>query len=461
MALAGMALLALGACSRPAEGPPPNVLLVVVDTLRADRLGVYGNPRGLTPFLDQLAQRGTVFANTYAATSWTCPSIATLFTSRYASQHHVNSFEASIAPDEVTLAELLAKRGYLGAGFSANLRMLEANGYAQGFAAWQAYSSDDAGGAKPRGPLLRREAMQWVQRAVADKADHGPLLLYLQYMEPHTPYQPVEPFKTKFARGAIPINEDAARAKLAALKPLSPAEVERLESLYDGEVATVDDELRSLFGELEASGFLRDSIVVITADHGEEFGEHGTFLHGLTLYNGVMRVPLIIVAPGVPGGRVVAEPVSLVDVAPTLLELTGLPPAPSFEGRSLVPLMGSAWAPQAVWAKLKQLVSTREVIGEIEPYGEQMDMRKHTQAIVRGEQKLLVTPHGNTSFYDVQNDPGEMAPLDGASIPAADRMMHALQQRRAELQTRAAVAGARAPLDDATREQLRGLGYHP
>lgn len=460
-ALAGL-LFAVGACARSGPAQPPNVLLIVVDTLRADRLGVYGNPRGLSPFLDELARRGTVFANAYAATSWTCPSVASLFTSRYASQHHVNSFEASIAPGEITLAELLAERGYVGGGFSANLRMLEANGYAQGFRQWRAFSSSDSGGIKPPGSLLRRESLAWLQRASDGAATKPPMLLYLQYMEPHTPYEPDEPFRSTFVRGNVPVNEDAARTRLAALKPLSHAEVERLESLYDGEVATVDAEMRTLFGELEKSGFLSNAVIVITADHGEEFGEHGTFLHGLTLYNGVMRVPLILVAPGFAGGRVVDEPVSLVDVAPTLLELTGLPRAPTFEGRSLVPLMRHPLSPQALWARLANAVSTREVIGEIEPYGEQMDLRKHTQAIVRGSQKLLINPHGNTFLFDVQADPGEMAPLDGASVAAADRMLHALEQRRAELQTRgvAVAAGAR-PIDDATREQLRGLGYHP
>lgn len=457
---AGLALLGLllfAACAPP----PPNVLLIVVDTLRADRLGAYGNPRGLSPFLDELASRGTVFTNAYAPTSWTCPSVASLFTSRYPSQHRVNSFEASLADAEVTLAEILAGRGYFGAGFSANMRMLEANGYAQGFQHWRAYTGQDATRIKPRGDLLRREGLAWVRQALQLPAGKPPVLLYLQYMEPHTPYDPGEPYRSTFARDDARVDDEAARAKLIDLKRLSPAEVERLESLYDGEVAAVDAEIRALFSELEQIGFLHNAVIVITSDHGEEFGEHGVMLHGLTLFNGVMRIPFIIVAPGYAGGRVVEDAVSLVDVAPTLLELTGLPRAPTFEGRSLVPLMRNPLSPPALWARLVHTLSGHDVIGEIESYGAQVDARTHTQAIVRGTSKLLVNRYDTTTLFDLQTDPGEMTPLDGTSIAAADRMQRALQQQRAELQTRSAVAGLRAPIDDATREQLRGLGYQP
>jgi arylsulfatase A-like enzyme len=453
-AAAGVVLLAaITGCAPP---PPPeilpNILLVVVDTLRADRLGVYGNKRGLSPFLDELTSRGTLFRNAYAPTSWTCPSIASLFTSRYASQHGVNSFEAVLAPDEVTVAEILAAGGYVGAGFSANLRMLEANGYAQGFGAWHAYMGGQAGGHKPRGDVLRRASLAWL-RPLSGPEARQPKLLYLQYMEPHTPYEPGEPYRSRFLRGSDAVDEKRAYTRLLGQKKMTPAEVERLESLYDGEVAAVDAELRTLFGELGRLGFLSDAVIVITADHGEEFGEHGVMLHGFTLFNGVMRIPLIIVAPGFPAGRVVEENVSLVDVAPTLLELTGMPPAPTFEGRSLVPLMRSPYSPQALWARLFRRRAP-DVIGEIEPFKGPRETRVHAQAIVGGPEKLLVDPQGQGVLYDLQKDPREIEPLQ-ASEPLAKR----LAERRAELQSRARPSALQKPIDDATREKLRALGY--
>jgi arylsulfatase A-like enzyme len=452
-------LLAASACA-PAPPPTlPNILLIVVDTLRGDRLGVNGNPRGLTPFLDQLGARGTVFTNAYAPTSWTCPSVASLFTSRYASQHHVDRFEASIADSEVTLAEILAGRGYVGGGFSANLRMLEANGYGQGFASWHAYARDEGGGVKPRGALLRRQSLTWLQPVLQNGKQ--PVLLYLQYMEPHSPYEPGEPYRSRFVHETAPVSDDVARAKLTESKPLLPAEIERLAQLYDGEVAAVDAEIRTLFDALEPSGFLRHAVVVISADHGEEFGEHGVMTHGTTLFNGVMHIPLIVVAPGYPAGRVVDDAVSLVDVAPTLLELTGTEPAPTFEGRSLVPLLRSALAPPALWARMVDIVQGHDVIAEIEPHGEAGDMRKHSQAIVRGSRKLLVDPRGDTALFDLYSDPGETTPLGGASADLASRMLSALAQRHGELKTRAAASGNIRPIDAATKEQLRGLGYRP
>lgn len=440
-----------GCAAAPAPESLPNILLVVVDTLRADRLGVYGNPRGLSPFLDELAGRGTLFRNAYAPTSWTCPSIASLFTSRYASQHGVNSFEAVLAPEEVTVAEILAGGGYVGAGFSANLRMLEANGYAQGFGAWHAYMGGAAGGHKPRGDVLRRDSVAWLQPLSGPEA-RQPKLLYLQYMEPHTPYEPGEPYRSRFLRGSDAVDEERARSRLVQQQKMTPAEIERLESLYDGEVAAVDAELRTLFGELGQLGFLNNAVIVITADHGEEFGEHGKMLHGYTLFNGVMRIPLIIVAPGLPAGRVVEENVSLVDVAPTLLELTGMPPAPTFEGRSLVPLMRSPYSPLALWARL--FGGHPDVIGEIEPFTGKVDFRVHAQAIVGGPQKLLVSPKGAGVLYDVRKDPHESEPLK----PSAE-LAQRLAARRAALALRARPSSSGTPLDDATREKLRALGY--
>jgi arylsulfatase A-like enzyme len=310
--------------------------------------------------------------------------------------------------------------------------------------------SGAAGGHKPRGDVLRRDSLEWLRRASVPGA-RQPTLLYLQYMEPHTPYEPVEPYRSAFLRGSSAVDEERARTRLVQKKKMTPAEVERLESLYDGEVAAVDAELRTLFGELGQLGFLNNAVVVITADHGEEFGEHGVMLHGYTLFNGVMRIPLIIVAPGLPAGRVVEENVSLVDVAPTLLELTGMPPAPTFEGRSLVPLMRSPYSPQALWARL--FGARPDVIGEIEPLGKP-EFRVHVQAIVGGPDKLLVTPKGESVLYDLEKDPRESEPLK-----TSENLAQRLAARRAVLASRARPSSEGKPIDDATREKLRALGY--
>jgi arylsulfatase A-like enzyme len=445
--LLALLLTAAAGCTKPT----PHVVIIVVDTLRADRLGAYGNGRGLTPFLDALARRGTRFANAYATSSWTSPSVASLLTSRYPSQHGVNALDARIADHEVTLAESLAPRGYIGGGFSGNVRLDEAHGYAQGFAHWR-MCLGPKGQLKPPARLLREASLAWVQ-PLRDQRPEAPVLLFLQFMEPHTPYRPVEPFRTRFVRGAVDTaREDIALDKLMALtwglKRLTVEEIDLLASLYDGEVATIDAELAIYFDELERAGVLPNALVVITADHGEEFAEHGEVLHGNTLFEPAIRVPLIIAGPGVPVGRVVEEPVSLIDVGPTLLELVGVARPEAWAGRSLV---GRMTAPAAGHAP-------SAVVSELAPLGGR-DFRVHERTVIAGPNKLLQKPDGNAVAYNLDDDPGEQRPRDASTPPFV-----ALGVRLDALRSAWARSGpqAAAPtVDDATKEKLRALGYHP
>ncbi len=436
----------------------PNVVLIVVDTLRADRLGAYGNRRGLTPFLDSLARRGTVFANAYAASSWTCPSVASLLTSRYPSQHGVVRFDTKLRDSEVTFAERLTDVGYLNAGFSANFRLGADYGYSQGFADWTTYMGAGEAALKPEGRVLREGVLNLLK--TREPIAGSPTLLYLQYMETHAPYEPPEPYRTKF--GLPPgdaANDHTANAKLTALgggdKGLTPPEIALLNSLYDGEVAALDTEIAALFAELDRLGFLRDAVVVITADHGEEFGEHAEFLHGLTLWNPSLRIPLIMAGPGIASGQTVTENVSLMDVGPTLLDLAGEPPEAAFEGHSLLPLMRDSGARTTT-----DHAMTGQVIIELErkhPQG--IDLRRQARAIVDGPHKLIVDAKGQAALYDLSTDPGETKPLrDMASDARTAELLDRLAQRQTHSVGQAASAAGPA-LDDATKEKLRALGY--
>ena len=455
LALLLLAALA-GGCDR---SRPPNVLLVVVDTLRADRLGVYGNPDGLTPFLDDLAQRATVFRNAYAPTSWTCPSVASLLTSRYPSQHHVVSFASQLAADEVTLAEALQPARYVGGGFSANFRLLQSLGYAQGFRHWETDAHYEG---KMRAEELHRRAFGWLDGAwTASSAQ--PALLYVQYMEPHVPYDPPQPFRGRVApRASAAADLVAMNQKLAAMDWLgiNRDDVALLESLYDGEVATVDAALRQLFAELERRGFLQDAIVVVTADHGEEFREHGGLTHGRTLYNETVRVPLLMVAPGYAGGRMVEQNVSLLDIAPTVVDLLGLPAEPRFEGHSLVPLL----APESWRGRLRAwwraTASPADVLFQLESTESGLDLREHKAGILRRSVKVLMTTGGQPEAYDLQTDPQEKHANPAAIEADASALAKVLEADRVALDGRSGVAAQAAPLDESTREKLRALGYH-
>jgi arylsulfatase A-like enzyme len=473
---------ALACASCAASGrQPPNVLVVVIDTRRADRLGVYGNERGLTPFLDALAVRGTLFEHAYAVSSWTIPSVASFFTSRYPTQHHVVTFFSRIGESEVTLAERLHGGGWTGGCFSANPNLRTDWGYGQGFdELW----SDQTPDVDVHGDTIRTQALAWLDRTW-NRRSNLPAFLYLQYMEPHTPYDPPEPFRSRFAvdEAGKPFDMDSAvreaiaralpgTAQQGSDKPLDVAEAVRtilgrgtpltkreilpFERLYDAEVATADDQVRQLFAELEKRGFLDNALVVVIADHGEEFVEHGRTSHGRTLYEESVHVPFIVVGPGVAAGRRVAENVSLIDLAPTLLDVLGLPAEPRFEGRSLVALLqpGStadrgAGAGPDVLMQLERSVPV------------ELDNRIHSRGFVRGADKLLLGIDGGTERYDLATDPAETAQLQASGAAQSAALSEALTLTEAHLGERAAAEAAQAPVDEKLKERLRALGYQP
>jgi arylsulfatase A-like enzyme len=435
----------LPACGRQA---PPNIVLIVIDTLRADRVGVYGNGSGLTPFIDRLAARGTVFTNAYAPSSWTCPSVASLFTSRYPSQHRVSAFESVLPSSELSFAEPLQASGYTTAGFSANFRLLAKLGYAQGFAYWNA---EFRPGGKIRGDYLRGEVRKWLARE-----RRAPSLLFLQYMEPHAPYEPPDPYRARFQVAGDAEAGRAVNQRLAEEVEPTEADVRLLLSLYDGEVASLDAELERLFAMLEQEGLLSNAVVVITADHGEEFHEHGLMGHGASLYNQAVRIPLIIVAPGYDAGRVVDENVSLLDVGPTLLELVGLPPEGRFEGRSLVPLLR---APSRLAALFGAEEEPPDVIVELPRQASKFDLRRHTSGIIRRSIKVLTAPAGTVTAYDLATDPLERAPNPPGLEEARAALAGELDRVSSALAEKANQVAQRQPLDDATRRRLRALGY--
>lgn len=441
-------VLVLAACGKP-ENRPPNILMIVIDTLRADRLGGYENPRGLTPFLDELASRGVLFENAYAPSSWTCPAVASLFTSRYASQHHVTTFDSKLPEAEVTLAERLQTVGYRSAGFSANFRLTRELGYAQGFDQWQVFVASWMGKKKVRGDHLRHKALEWLDQAQKE-SPNAPKFLYLQYMEPHSPYVPPAPFRGRFGLPETNgLDAEAANEKLAKLdfKGLSEDEIRLLESLYDGETAAVDAEIRRLFEELDVRGFFDHSIVVVTSDHGEEFHEHGGMLHGFTLYNHDIRIPLIVLAPEAKVGHTVETHVSLVDLLPTVSELIGMPLDPAFEGRSFASLLRGQKTPSP------------DIVSELFPSGGSVDLRRHQSALVRDSLKLLVAPNGRLELYDLEEDPEEMKPNPADLADRSETLAGALADTRAELADRALPAAERGEVDEETKERLRALGY--
>lgn len=310
---AGLAALALwlAACGRtPSHAVPRNLLLITVDTLRADELGAYGATQGTTPNIDALAAGGVVFENAISQSSWTLPSLASLLTSTYPSTHKVDRFGAALDPSFRTLGEVLRDAGFATAAVTSHVYAGPKYGMAQGIETF-----DDALVAGNRQAELKVSSPGVTAggiRRLAEVAQGSQRwFLWLHYFDPHFPY----------------IRHD---------DPAAPQGDTRED--YRADIAFTDGRIGEVLDELERLGATDETLVVLVSDHGEEFREHKKLRHGYTLFREVVHVPLILRAPGIAPLRV-AEPVNGIDLLPTVLELLDLPIPPAAVGRSLVPAL--------------------------------------------------------------------------------------------------------------------------
>ena len=446
--------------ARPSGADVPNVLLIMVDTLRADHLSCYGGSPVPTPHIDQLATGGLRYANTFSQASWTRPSVATILTGLYPSSHGA-VHKADRLPDRVdTLAEMLQRGGYRTVGFANNANVSAAFNFQQGFDEYHYLAPDFFFGAgEPASQLavysglrLVRERFlshyvdvhhyyqpaEVVTNEVRNWLDHRPpgkepLFLFVHYMDPHDPYF-VHPFNGEgYARVANP-NPPAALA-------------EKLHRIYAGEVAYLDEHLGVLFDDLRKRGLWDQTLVVLTADHGEEFHEHGGWWHGTTLYDEQVHVPLLVKPARYTGpGKVVEELATSLDIAPTVLASARLPLPGTLQGHPLPLDGGIPSARQSVFAE-------EDLEGNV------------LQAVRTRESKLISANPGNPrglapeELYDLARDPGEHTNTV-ATAPAQAEMMRA-ELGKSVLQARAHAgateqAGAEAA---GQRERLKALGY--
>lgn len=449
--------LILSACT---SDSPPNVILVLVDTLRADRVEGVREAGELTPFLSSMAQRSFVFHNAYAQASWTNPSVASLFTSRRQSLHGVTSFRSVLGEDELTLAEVLREHGYTTAGFSANGLINRPGGFAQGFEKYRITltSSKLPGVMRPSvsADVLNSQVLDWMDSAEAGK----PFFLYVHYMDVHTPYDPPDTALAQvFGNRERPCpNLDLLNGAMVMGWPAESDEMEEdLQAFYDAAVIGLDRRLDELFSELGKRGALDDTLVIVTADHGEELQDHGRLGHGKTLYNETIHVPLLISHPGNSKRVDVYESVALIDLAPSILEWTGTAPISSFEGRSLGPAVERV---RDGWDRpLRRLwygsdATPRPVISELlrDP---SVRPKQHQSAVVLGTEKIIVGLDETREYFDLEHDPHERG---GVTLGAARRTALDILADEAAAQADGTVAEQRE-LDDATRQRMRALGY--
>ncbi|MEP7380608.1 MAG: sulfatase [Gemmatimonadota bacterium] len=430
----------LAAVGRAADGAP-NVILLVLDTVRALSLSAYGYNRETSPFLAELAGRGARFDRAVSTAPWTLPSHATMFTGRY--PHELSSgWSTPLDAAAPTLAERLGQHGYHTFGVAANLRYCSYEfGLSRGFDRYRDYdislsemlrtskltltavaAFNELGG-REISPG-RQSAARINERLLAllDARGEGPFFAFANYYDAHGPYNPASPFDTLFL-GRQPLTRDPGG------ESFSPAETQDLQAAYDGAIAALDQQLRDLFRELQSRDLLRNTMVIVTADHGEEFNEHGLMNHGSSLYFPSVHVPLLIVQPGaIPPATVVDSAVTLRDLASTILDAAMVPDSATLPGRSLA----RWWRPaQTTASRPSSSDSASRLIAEV-------DFAKNLPksfAISKGDMKseivdgvrYILRGDGHGEMFDIARDPWERTDL--APDPAHAAEASALRAR--------------------------------
>jgi arylsulfatase A-like enzyme len=426
----------------PAASPGPNVLLIVLDTVGAKHMSLYGYGRETTPQLDRFAKRGVVFERAFSTSPWTLPSHGSMFTGRFPRELTAD-WMRPIDGMHPTVAEAFSRLGYATAGFVANLTYCGREfGLARGFTHYEdhrlstvkALTTTSFGGVLVKTSTLQKqfathdnfglksaeelndEFLRWLSKRDAAR----PFFAFLNYYDAHAPYQPPDEFARKFS--ATPPRGDIWSRKLDAW---SPAEIRELGDAYDSEIAYLDDQIGRLIAELDRRGALDDTVVVVTSDHGEQFGEYGLLEHGNSLYSALLHVPLIVVHPArVPAGRRISDPVSLSSLAATILDLASQPNAAGIPGTPLATLWKPASTPNAV---------TPVLLAETQPaydaYPDSYPARKGRMKSIIFREMQYIKNYGNgrEELYRVTVDATD-APDLASSEPALLNESRALLQ---------------------------------
>jgi arylsulfatase A-like enzyme len=421
-------------CAACGDREPRNLLLVTIDTLRADHLSSYGYPRATSPAIDRLAEQGVVFTQAIAHNPTTWPSLTSLHTSMHPHRHGVWTNGAEIAPGIETLAEVLADQGWDTAASLANM----VNAPHRGFEGRFFWSGED------RDEHATEAAIAWLRDGARE-----PFFLWLHLFGPHAPYDPEPAFFRAFDtgyRGELDARHETLDRIYREQRELTAAELAHIVALYDGDVAEADARVGAVLDALDGLGLGRRTLVVFSSDHGEQlYDKHRYFLHAQSAYDATLRLPLILRLPGeLPAGQRADALVRGIDVAPTILDLLNVTQPVAFEGRSLLPLIRGE--------------ATVEPVPVISTLG------RNIHSIRTPRWHYLYNPHLGFSYrsypiepeelYDVVRDPKETRNLVGERPDVA-----AALRERLESWIESHEPAPAPQISDEAREELRALGY--
>jgi len=445
--------------------PRPNVILISIDSLRPDHLGCYGYERDTSPVLDRIAREGVRFETVVSSSSWTLPSHAALFSSLPDRVHGCFNGSQWLDSSRQTVAEQFKEAGYETGGLFAGPWLHPVFGFHQGFDTYRdctSYSHKTREVLESRmsvaeiGPLAHRdvtnstvlrEAAAWL-----DERHARPFFLFVHLWDVHFDYLPPDPYDRMFNphyKGAVDGHVNIGMWHRRG--DWTDADYKQFEALYDGEIRWTDATLGTLIDALRVRGMLDNTVIAVTADHGEAFFDHGIHGHGHSVHEEEIRIPLLIrFPPAVKAGTLVRRPVHLIDVAPTLLSLAGVPPLPDAMGRDLTPLVRS---PEAPWPDTP-LVSELHVSNIDDP---QLALRTSTW-------KMIFHRKTNAfEIYDLARDPHEQQPLPEKRYPLAPGELHACyrdtMKKMEEAARRLPRPSKRPDIPARTKTQLRSLGY--
>ncbi|HET6933002.1 MAG TPA: sulfatase-like hydrolase/transferase [Candidatus Acidoferrum sp.] len=399
---------------------PPNVILITLDTVRADRMGFLGSKLGLTPQLDALATQGVVFEHAYSQAPITPVSHATILSGTYPQYHGIRNFGDRLPPSVPFLPDILHAQGYHTGAFVGSIILDPKNGFASGFE--RGFDVYNAGfhrqktgerreaSMQRRGEVTLNFALEWVGQQKG-----APFFLWFHLWDAHDPYNPPEPFRSRF--------------------PNTP---------YNAGIAYVDSIVGKLFDYLRAQGLYDNTLIAVAADHGESLGDHGELTHSIFLYDSTIHVPLLLKLPGNrSAGQRVTATASLVDLAPTLIDSLGQTPPPAMQGHSLLPLIGNSHPEN------RPSLATGDHSERSFGWSALVSLRTGNQLYVRAPKPEL---------YDMAADPGAKTNLYATKRPTAVRLAVQLDSFVKRI-SEGAPQALQDNLDEKSREKLSALGY--
>ncbi|MEM7200825.1 MAG: sulfatase [Planctomycetota bacterium] len=427
-----------------------NVLVVVIDTFGAEHAGAFMNPEHAhTPHLDALAARSVVFRRAYAPAPWTQPSVASLFTGNMPSRHGALQMTDTLRESQVTLAEALKSRGFATGAVISNFILRPRFGYARGFDSFQTRPAAASRSGITSGRVTNR-AIDWIDRHADAR-----FLMYAHYFDPHFAYVHHAEYDRTSDYGG-PLEPSMPIGKLRAQRDeLTRADLDYLIGLHHEEIAFTDAQVGRLLAHLRDRDLEENTLVIVTSDHGEEFMRHGWLGHTRTLYEELLHVPMIISLPGTFAPRTVDDPVSLIDILPTLLALSPTQDDAGLDGYSLLPYLDGTGAPAA----------GRAMLGEVSAVPVGKDRFAHERvafktSLLAGSLKVIHDlTNDSWELYDLAQDPEELKDLAESGHPALDGLRENLLAWEEVRAPEGEDGGTPSALTAEELERLRQLGY--